>query len=249
MAYHVWSGNSQITGDPIMVLAIKAATPKSANAKTGDMWQMYILPALVKPTDAIATGADQSVCGNCPHRRGGPDADPAAFIGDCYTYGTTAVAANGSFRMHHDGRSLAFTPDMVTGDKVRLGAYGDPAAVPYEVWETILSASAGHTGYTHQWRDCDPRFRDVVMASCDSIEDMREATARGWRCYTVVPVGTGKINGAVPCPSPRIKCESCLKCDGVGNGRRGNVSIEAHGARAKQFRPTVGRSLPLSVAS
>ena len=248
MAYFVWAGPSQLTGDPIMVLAIKAARASAANAKTGDMWQMYILPATQSPTDAIASGADRAVCGLCPHRKPHGDGEESYGIGDCYTYGTTAVAANGSWRVERDGRSLEFSPDMVTGDTVRLGAYGDPAAVPFEVWVPILAASTGHTAYTHQWRDCDARFRDIAMASCDSVEDMALATSLGWRCYTVVPVGTGKIAGAVPCPSPRIKCADCLKCGGTASGRTGNVSIEAHGARAKSFRPVVGRSLPLSVA-
>lgn len=239
MAYYVWSGPSAIDGTPIVVLATKAATPKAANSKTGDMWQFYILPDGVKPTTAIATGQDRAVCGDCVHRK--------VNSGTCYTYGTGIVAANGMTRVHDAGNSREFSPTMVAGSTVRLGSYGDPAAVPYDVWAPIVAASNGWTGYTHQWRTCDQRFKSLCMASCDGTDDMAQATAAGWRTYTVVPVGTGRIPGAVPCPSPRVKCEDCLKCSGTGAGRRGNVSIQAHGVLAGKFRATVGQSLPLSV--
>jgi len=34
--------------------------------------------------------------------------------------------------------------------KVRIGTYGDPAAVPARVWTALIRHTAGHTGYTHQ---------------------------------------------------------------------------------------------------
>lgn len=247
MAYIYWRGQSTIGEAPIRVLISKAASPSAANSKTGHMWQVYILPDNgLSATDSVASGADRAVCGNCPHRK----ADGGA--GDCYTYGMPIVAANGMIRVDDDGRSETITADMITasGLPVRLGAYGDPAAVPFDVMAPlVIAADKRHTAYTHQWRTCDQRWREVAMASCDSIEDMHEANAMGWRTYTVVPVGTGKIVGAVPCPSPRVKCADCLKCGGTGTGRRGNVSIEAHGARARKFRPTIGVSLPLSVTN
>lgn len=251
MAYFIWSGASLIAGDtdtgtlevgaPILVLASKADRPADANGKTGDMWQFYIIRADMKPTDAIKLGLDAAVCGNCPHR--------SVKNRTCYTYGTTAVAANGMYRAHIAGKSKVFSPDMVAGDTVRLGAYGDPCAVPLEVWQPILAASVGWTAYTHQWRDTDPAYAAICQASCDSLQDQADATALGWRTYTVAPVGTTKVPGAVPCPSPRVKCETCLKCSGTGSGRKGNVWIEAHGSSARRFSPVVGRPLPLSVVA
>lgn len=250
MAYLVWQGNSVLSGidatgadigkgAPIGVFAV----PASTNGKTGAMWQMYILRTDIKPTDAVAQGLDAAVCGNCPHRK----ATSEDGKGTCYTYGTTIVAANGIYRAHGAGKSLPFTADMVKGSPVRFGAYGDPAAVPYDVWQPILDACADHgwTAYTHQWRTADARFRTFCQASCDNLSDQADATAAGWRTYTVAPVGTTRVPGAVPCPSPRIACADCLKCSGTGLGRKGNVWIEAHGSRAKSF---VGQSLPLSVS-
>lgn len=35
---------------------------------------------------------------------------------------------------------------------VRIGSYGDPAAVPTRVWEELVKNARNFTGYTHQWR-------------------------------------------------------------------------------------------------
>jgi hypothetical protein len=249
MAYFVWHGASAIggidangqtiaPGANIVVLASKAKSPDKANSKTGDMWQFYILAADILPTDAKAQGLDATVCGNCVHRKVNGNT--------CYTYGTVLAGANGMWRQWRNGNASDFAPDMVAGSTVRLGAYGDPCAVPYAVWEPILAASDGWTAYSHQWAnpDIDARFKTIAQASADTAEEIPAANAAGWRAYTVMPVGTTRVAGAVPCPSPRIACADCLKCSGTGLGRRGNVWIAAHGARAKSF---VGTPLPLSV--
>lgn len=249
MAYFIWQGQSVIggidangqtiaAGAPVVVLASKAKTAAAANTKTGDMWQFYILVADTLPTEAKAQGLDASVCGNCIHRRVNGNT--------CYTYGTVLAGANGMWRQWRNGRADAFTPEMVNGATVRLGAYGDPCAVPFEIWEPILAASSGWTAYSHQWDNpaIDARFKTIAQASADNADEIPAANALGWRTYAVMPVGTERVAGAVPCPSPRISCADCLKCSGTGLGRKGNVWIAAHGSRAKAF---TGQSLPLTV--
>lgn len=59
-----YCGPSQIDGAPIVGIAVL----RSANAKTGDMVQTYILRADTAPLTALSTGADVSICGACPHR-------------------------------------------------------------------------------------------------------------------------------------------------------------------------------------
>ena len=41
---------------------------QSGNKKTGKMVQTYILLVDEKPTDAITSGGDESICGMCPLR-------------------------------------------------------------------------------------------------------------------------------------------------------------------------------------
>lgn len=68
----------------------------------------------------------------------------------------------------------------------RIGAYGDPSAVPYEVWEPFLQLLGPRTGYTAEWRTCDPRMRHLCMASVYSQEQAREANNMGWRGFHAV---------------------------------------------------------------
>ena len=46
---------------------------------------------------------------------------------------------------------------------IRLGSYGDPAAVPIEIWDNLCSVAANYTGYTHQWATCDPNLKNYCM--------------------------------------------------------------------------------------
>ena len=63
----LWRGASELDGAPIMVVA--AGLNGSRNAKTGaGMVQIYIIRADMAPAEAIRTGADASICGDCMHR-------------------------------------------------------------------------------------------------------------------------------------------------------------------------------------
>jgi len=65
----LWEGSSLIDGAPIVVIV--SGLLKSENAKTGNMLQTYILRADVSPTNAIRSGEDSSICGDCPARGDG----------------------------------------------------------------------------------------------------------------------------------------------------------------------------------
>lgn len=246
MTMQVWSGPSLIDGAPIVLLA----TFGSGNSKTGRMTQTNIVRADMAPRDAIDQGADTATCGDCIHRSAA-----SGGLGSCYVHPIirrrwgTAVA----WQQWHDGNAEPFDPRRFEGRPLRLGTYGDPAAVPTVVWAELVRLSSDHTGYTHQWRrDSAQPLRQWCMASCDSAEDEAQARAMGWDTFTVLPVGTvGRPAGLKPCPASaeagrRLQCESCLRCGGTSTGRRGNrVAIVAHGGGARKF---VGSSLPLTVA-
>jgi hypothetical protein len=84
----------------------------------------------------------------------------------------------------------------VNGKFVRLGTYGDPAAVPVDVWRALLRDASGHTGYTHQWQNPAlpnlSELRSLCMASVDTAQEAALATQLGWRYFRVVikPVRT-----------------------------------------------------------
>lgn len=63
----LYEGPSEIDGAPIVVIITGLSKP-SANVKTADLLQTWILRADVSPSVAAIDGRDASVCGDCPHR-------------------------------------------------------------------------------------------------------------------------------------------------------------------------------------
>jgi hypothetical protein len=245
----LWQGASLLDGAPIVAIAVGLAS-KSTNRKTGGMVQTYILRSDISPLDAVRTGADASICGNCPHRgvpsEHAPTTISALLDGTgphehrtCYVnvgQGPRAVWAafkagkyptlSGDVQCRHVGRYRI----------VRLGTYGDPAAVPSLVWRELVTDSIGHTGYTHQWRDA-PALVGLCMASVDTVTEAREAQALGWRTFRVdTSRAIGAQAGEVLCPASaeagkKLTCEKCLACGGA-DGRRSSIYIPAHGGFA-----------------
>jgi hypothetical protein len=121
---------------------------------------------------------------------------------------------------------------------VRLGTYGDPAAVPGAVWDNLLKHSAGHTGYTHQ-HDKAPDYARM-MYSADTAQEAQEAHKKGYRTFRVIPVkqwqeqGIGAILGAeILCPASeeagkRVTCDKCKLCTGSNKPAK-SIAIIAHG--------------------
>lgn len=266
----LYRGPSRLDGAEI-VLIVTGLKRKTGNGKTGDLLQTWILRTDQKPGDAQRSGADESICGQCPAR---PYLKGKGGTGDCYVsmQGPSSVYqsfAKGRYRQATIGDifDIAKRP-------LRMGSYGDPAAVPFEVWGRALFSAfhpLGHvqdgeaikarrakgltwTGYTHQWRDCDPRFRLVCMASADSEEDRERAVAEGWRTFRVVRgEEPGKLPGEFRCPSDpswdrtHVPCETCGLCDGAASGARGRSPyIVTHGFRAKKEQRAVNARLALA---
>ena len=137
----IYRGASLIDGAPIVVVA----TVSSKNRKTGDMVQTYILADNgATPCENSKTGADYSICGNCPHR-GTPTDDPKrkqAIGRSCYV-----VISQGATIVHktiqRGGYPVANNHETISaigrGRMVRLGTYGDPSAVPSFIWESLIS--------------------------------------------------------------------------------------------------------------
>jgi hypothetical protein len=119
---------------------------------------------------------------------------------------------------------------------VRLGTYGDPAAVPFYVWKYLLQCpDINRTGYTHQWRTCNQDMRRLCQASCDSVLDAADAAQMGWHAFLVIPHNApAPVTGrrSIQCLSDRngLDCATCGAC----NGSKIDVWINAHGT-AKAF--------------
>jgi hypothetical protein len=135
--------------------------------------------------------------------------------------------------------SLGIAADRIAGSMLRLGSYGDPAAIPHDVWTTLLARVAGHTGYTHQWR-AFPEYADILMASCDSAADRVQARVLGFRTFRVAPAtGWTKERREILCPASeqagkKTTCAECGACGGTSSRARCDIMIPAHGSGASR---------------
>ena len=230
-----YRGPSPIDGAPIVAIA----TLKSKNAKTGDMVQTWILREDASPLDAIASGEDQSICGNCTHRgRKGKKRT-------CYV--DVGKAPMGVWKAYHRGQYIDLSDDpgtiaiLLAQRIVRMGAYGDPAMVPVKQWRMLLAESAGRTGYTHAWkRMWAQALKEYVMASVDSVAEQDLARSMGWRTFRVRTETEPLQSNEFACPaSPeggqRKQCITCKACDGADRPGKASAAIIVHGAMAKHF--------------
>lgn len=232
--------------DPTQTI-VAILTPHSDNRKTGDIPQVWILNEKWGPVDAIRTGRDAAVCGDCKLRRGKG--------GACYVVPHQAPLA--VWRMFARGGYAEMSPrdaaQFVAGKTVRLGAYGDPAAVPFGVWAQlvfnvwyvggVLSERVRWVGYTHAWRTCSPLYKTLCMASVDNVDEALEARAMGWRTFRIRKPGF-----AAPTPPTEIRCPAsaesghkttcgaCHFCHGANSlSADSSVVIDVHGACARRF--------------
>jgi hypothetical protein len=223
----LYEGPSMLDGAPIVVIAT-GINKGSTNVKTGAMVQTYILRSDVPPIEAVQQGLDSSICGGCPHRGDGTGAGRSCYV--TLFHGPRAVFA----AYQRDSYPMGAT--LPHGKMVRLGTYGDPAAVPIGVWRCLLVGAAGWTGYTHQWRTIDAAtWAPLVMASVDSETEMREAHALGYRTFRVTPIGVGPLSGEeVTCPASaeagrKAICYDCKACMGTAAKAKVSIQIAAHG--------------------
>ena len=209
------------------------------------MVQVYILRADQNPLQAVQTGDDYSICGNCRHR-GYIIVNPKTGLRKNVERSCYVTLMHGP-RVIWDGFQRASYPDvplakarkLLARKRIRIGAYGDPGAVPVSIWKVALAQVDELTGYTHLWRTY-PELADFCMASCDSEADRIMAKALGFRTYRVRPKGEPKMDGEGHCPAgaemgKAVQCAFCLLCGGHRSNAKADITIEAHGAGRKHF--------------
>lgn len=220
MIYTAYDGPSNFDRARVLLLVANVDNP-SMNPKTGPMVQTYILRADQSPQKAINTRADASVCGSCLHR------GTSKSTRSCYVQ-----MSRGPEQIFKAERANTFNPQQLAFRHLRIGTYGDPAAVPFAVWDAMTKHVAGWTGYTHAWETCDQRFKTLCMASVESEAEMLRANQLGWRTFRVVPktAPLAKRDNETHCPaqSSSAMCIGCLACSGTSR-KQNNIVATAHG--------------------
>ena len=210
----IYEGPSEIDNKPIAVIMTGTKTP-SMNIKTGTMAQTYILLQDISPIDAVKSKEDYSICGSCIHRGS-----------SCYVnlaHGPTMVWKA------YKNNSYERCPPSKAGynQSIRVGAYGDPGAVPKDIWKKLLSKARMWTGYTHQTSSA-MHLMGNVQASADTAEEAIALQAIGWKTFRVKTPDEPLLPGEIMCPNEKTGMQ-CIQC-GLCNGRQKNIAINIHGA-------------------
>jgi hypothetical protein len=240
-----YRGPSALTGDPILGIAGQA----TSNPKTGSVVQIWVLRSDVSPIEAVKTGGDDAICGGCRHR-----GDGLGNARSCYVeYFRAPFNLWRGLPNTQQDVTIGEVAERLAGKHVRLTAYGDPAALPFDICEALLKHASGWTAYTHQWRTCDRRFQHIAMASVDSLAEHREATRQGWRTFRVRRADQIVIPAEVVCPASeeaghRTQCAECGLCCGTSRSAK-SVSIIAHGSNATHFQNPIGADGSMSPAA
>lgn len=221
----LYNGPSVLDNAPVVVIA----TFSTSNEKTGNMIQTWILRADVNPLTASKEFKDVSVCGNCPHRHN--------LKGACYV--TLHQAPLNVFKSFKKGIYPNFEiqkhANLFKDRFIRLGAYGDPAAVPFKIWDDLLKITKGSTGYTHQLKhiNFDNRIAEICMISADTETQAAQIQKQGFKSFRVKTENMPLLENEITCLSVQsgISCIDCGLCD----GKSVNVVIDVHGQLTKRF--------------
>lgn len=240
----LYKGPSKLDGNQIVAIVI-GLDGGARNSKTGPIPQIYFLREDVAPIAAAQTGADISICGDCRHR-GRVITDPKTgnrknVERSCYV--TLMHGPNVVYQAYKRGAykevPLQMARKFLAGRLVRVGAYGDPGSVPFEVLETALDKAQAVNGYTHLWREY-PQLSAFCMASCDTEIEREEAKALGFRTFRVRTKDAPVLKGEGKCPASAelgkpVQCVQCMLCGGKSTGAKADITIQVHGAGAGHY--------------
>ena len=234
----VYEGPSELDGSPIVGI-ITGLKKTSTNTKTGNMAQLWILRSDMDPLEASRTGADSAICGDCPFRGAPTDRTNGVASGrECYVALQNAPLS--VYKRYKRGGYEQATVQELAGINLRLGAYGDPAALPYDIVRMLTRMAGNHTGYTHQWARIHPRWSEFLMASVEDDSTAQRADFLGYRLFRVQRVGEPSLPSRdwVTCPASeeggkRTTCEECGLCAGQMINAK-SVTIIDHGPQRKR---------------
>ena len=236
-------------GSPVVAIMTGTKYP-SRNPKTGTMLQVWILRADMHPVEALRNGGDASICGDCKHR---PNSEGKR---SCYV---NPMSFSSVWKAYKAGKyaklSTGLVPEfgnislnsIVKGRDVRIGAYGDPAVIPANLWRHWFRSARLVTGYTHLWKSISTEYAEFCMASVDTAEEKEEAVNLGYRTFRCLDENDSLMYDEITCPASKeggfsSSCDKCGLCSGSMDDRNNtipSIAITVHGVGAKHFKKSV----------
>ena len=152
------------------------------------------------------------------------------------------------FKAYRRGLYREATPEeaaqYVRGRALRIGAYGDSAALPAGVVEPLAAVADTVTNYTHSACYDMSRAKQLAqftMLSADNLKQAKRYWKTGARTFRVSSAwtlidGVRRVNDIAPdesqCPktiSKKVSCIDCGLCDGLKRGIKNSIVAPSHG--------------------
>ena len=214
---------------------VSIATLKTSNTKTGDMVQVWILREDQNPLEALKSGADVSICGDCKHRAGSCYVNVGQAPASVWKAYKRGVYKDFS-RLTEKDKSALFNR------KVRFGAYGDPVLIRIKRIQALLALTkSSFTGYTHAWDNfLFQDYKAFFMASVDSKNEYKKALGKAWKTCRVRSESEALEKNEFVCPASseagkKRTCFDCMACSAFKKGK-GSPAIIVHGSTANKFQ-------------
>jgi hypothetical protein len=260
----LWHGPSALDGAPVVLVGRAKGNGKTQGKRALVGLAVIPVQTVAAMLRATADGVEGSQLGS--HYRRSIVATIASACGascnhrdglTCYVQHSTMVAgepatmarnacADGLPPLGWSDAGVAILGALVgAGSAVRFMVAGSTAALPVDVAARLTDIASDATiGYVEEWRN-RPDLRDSHMASCQTLDDAREAQASGWRVFLsgmdVPQDGSDAVlpSGFALCPSSKwrerigresVPCTDCMLCNGAKPGdARKNILNPPHG--------------------
>lgn len=293
MNHLLWQGRSALNGEPVALVS-KTSGNKKVRGKRSNIFALAVIPMATidaiksdqvkrpgaKPIQrskvylaSMKSGAIDSACDDaCEHK--GSLKCYAQFNAQSVTEPVSIILGIDSFGSRNgwkvSPKKLASDLGYGAGDKFRLMIVGSTGALPEHISARLIndleSLGMRPLAYVENWRTRQD-LRGSHMASCYSLDDVREAESMGWRAFwspTAEDIGNTIPDGMLLCPGSkyyenlkgkRIGCGDCGLCDGAsdkssiinirhGNGDSSRVSgLVRRGALSNMILNNSGRAM------
>jgi len=230
LGFILYRGKSFIGNGNVVAIA----TLKSKNGKTGNMVQVWILPDNgLSPLEAVQANQNADACGTCALQ--GVNIEGRTVGRVCYV--NLGQAPAGVWKAYQKGLYPMYDRKVhgqfLKGRFIRIGSYGDPAALPVRLVRYLSKVGKGFTGYSHQLFWIKERrastLASMLMASCHTPAMHKEAQRRGWRSFVTISEKQSPPANAVQCPNYThgVTCLQCQLCQGTSKKAK-DVYVIAH---------------------